>query len=82
MGQQFSRVEGFGNVIVRADLEADDPVRFFTEGGQQNNRDVGVSHADRSHYGKRGFHSMPMKLGFHDMRQHVFAMVDADGNQN
>jgi hypothetical protein len=45
---------------------------------------VGVSHADRaSHHGyKMGHHkSMPMKLGFHDMRRHLCGIVDADGDE-
>lgn len=41
---------------------------------------VGASQAGRAHFGGHGHHAMPMKLGFHDMRQHVFAMVDADGD--
>jgi hypothetical protein len=46
---------------------------------------VGVSHADRaSHHGyKMGHHkSMPMKIDFHDMRRHLYGIVDADGDGN
>jgi hypothetical protein len=45
---------------------------------------VGVSHADRaSHRGyKMGHHkSMPMKIDFHDMRRHLYGIVDADGDE-
>jgi Ca2+-binding EF-hand superfamily protein len=45
---------------------------------------VGVSHADRSsHHGYKMRHhkSMPMKLGFHDMRRHLYGIVDTDGDE-
>ena len=44
---------------------------------------IGVSHADRPHergYGMGSHHGMPMKLGFHDMKRHLYAIVDTDGD--
>lgn len=46
---------------------------------------VGVSHADRSHHGsftKGGHHGMPiMKMGFHDMKRHLYGIVDTNGDE-
>ena len=35
-GQQFARIEGFGQVVVGADFEADDAVNVFALGGQHD----------------------------------------------
>ena len=40
-GEELARIERLHHVVVRADLEADDPVGFFGERGQQDHRDVG-----------------------------------------
>ena len=40
---------------------------------------VGVSHAGRSHhFGKH--HAMSMKVGFHDMKRHLYGIVDANAD--
>ncbi|MNF72864.1 hypothetical protein D3C84_548510 [compost metagenome] len=38
-GQQFAGVEGFGQVIVGAEFEADHPITEFTHGGEHDHRD-------------------------------------------
>jgi hypothetical protein len=38
-GQKLTRVEGLGQIVVRADLQTDDPVGFVPQGGQHQDRD-------------------------------------------
>ena len=40
-GQQLARAEGLGDVVVGADLEADDAVGLLDQGGEQDDRQVG-----------------------------------------
>ena len=42
-GQQFARVEGFRHVVVGAEFEADDAVRFLPHRGQHDDGDVGLA---------------------------------------
>ena len=46
-GQQFARIERFGQVIVGADFQADDAVRVLAACGQHQDRHVGAG-TDRS----------------------------------
>jgi hypothetical protein len=59
---QFTRAEGFGDVIVRADGQADDFVGFFGAGGQQD--DIHVRFAAQA-----GEQFDAVEAGQHDIEQ-------------
>ena len=57
---QFPRAEGLGDVIIRAQFEADDPVHFLGFGGEHDDRNLGrrgllfqhLAHFEAAHPGQ------------------------------